>query len=71
MPIERRPMPVLVNGDQVRCAECGEPVAADPSPGVWVHDPGELGATAYDLNEEHAARPPEDTPQGPSALTGE
>jgi hypothetical protein len=47
--------------EQLCCDECGEPVAADPSPGVWVHDPSELGDTAYDLNEDHAARPPEGT----------
>ncbi len=55
-------MPVFVDGNQVRWEECNEPVAADPAPGSWVHDPGELGATAYDLNEAHGARPPEGTP---------
>lgn len=54
--------PVEAAGEQVRCEDCDEPVAADPSPGVWVHDPTELGDRAYDLNEDHAARPPEDTP---------
>jgi hypothetical protein len=61
MSIESRPMPVCEGGEQVRCEECDEPVAADPSPGVWVHDPDELGDAGYDLNEDHAARPPEGT----------
>lgn len=44
-----------------RCDECGEPVAADPagSAGVWTHDPDAIGDSAYDLDEHHAARPPE------------
>jgi hypothetical protein len=54
--------PVYVDGEQMRCEECGEPVAAAPSPGVWVHDPDALGEDAYDLNEDHAARPSENTP---------
>jgi len=43
------------------CEQCGEPVVADPdgSDGVWVHDPQTLGDRAFDLNEQHAARPPE------------
>jgi hypothetical protein len=48
--------------DQIRCEECGNALAADLSPGVWVHDPDDLGDAAYDFNEHHAARPPEDTP---------
>ncbi len=44
------------------CEECGLAIVPDPSPGVWVHDPDDLGEDAYDLNEQHAARPPEDTP---------
>jgi len=46
----------------VRCEECGEPVTPDTagSEGVWVHNAEILGDEAYDLNEEHAARPPED-----------
>jgi hypothetical protein len=42
------------------CEDCGEPVVEDSiSAGVWVHDPEALGDKAYDLNEAHAARPPE------------
>jgi hypothetical protein len=48
--------------EKVCCEECGEPVTGDLSPGVWMHDPDNLGDSAYDLNEDHAARPPEDTP---------
>lgn len=44
------------------CEECGRPLAADRSPGVWAHDPASLGDAAYDLDEDHAARPPEGTP---------
>jgi hypothetical protein len=61
MSIERRPMAVRLEGHQVCCEECDAPIAADPSRGVWGHDPGELGDTAYELNEDHAARPPEGT----------
>jgi len=43
------------------CEVCGYAVVADASPGVWVHDPEELGDEAYELNEQHAARPPETT----------
>lgn len=45
----------------VRCLDCGELVVPDPddSDGVWVHD-RELGDLAYDLDSEHAARPPEE-----------
>jgi hypothetical protein len=43
------------------CEVCGYAVVADASPGVWVHDPEELGDEAYQLNEQHAARPPENT----------
>jgi hypothetical protein len=49
-----------VNDDEVLCEDCGAIVVEDASPGVWVHDPGSLGDTAYDLNEDHAARPPKD-----------
>jgi hypothetical protein len=43
------------------CEQCGELVVPDPdgSDGVWVHDPQALGDRAFDLNEQHAARPPE------------
>ncbi len=43
------------------CEDCGEAVEPDPagSPGVWVHDRS-LGDQAYDLDEAHAARPPEE-----------
>jgi hypothetical protein len=44
------------------CEECGEPLAPDSAPGVWLHDPEQLGDRAWDLNEHHAARPPEDAP---------
>jgi hypothetical protein len=43
------------------CEVCGYAVVADASPGVWVHDPEELGDEAYELNEQHPARPPETT----------
>ncbi len=43
----------------VLCEECGEPIVEDASPGVWLHDPDLLGDEAYDLNEDHAAYPPE------------
>jgi hypothetical protein len=43
------------------CEDCGEVIVADSSPGVWVHDPEALGDIAYDLNESHAARPPEES----------
>lgn len=45
------------------CVDCGHPITPDPlgSEGVWVHNSEVLGDEAYDLNEEHAARPPEDT----------
>lgn len=62
MSSEWRPTSVFIDGEQVYCEECGDPVAADRSPGVWVHDPGERGDRAYELNEQHAARPPEGTP---------
>lgn len=51
----------LLIGDQATyCEDCGVAVVPDPagSEGVWVHDPN-LGDEAYDLNEAHAARPPE------------
>lgn len=46
--------------DTVICEDCGQPVTPDPagSSGVWVHDPEALGDEAYDLNDDHAARPP-------------
>jgi len=46
----------------IYCEECGKPVVPDPtgSEGVWVHDAEVLGDEAYDLNEEHGARPPEE-----------
>ena len=46
---------------KVSCEDCGKPVTPDPagSVGVWVHDANTLGDEAYDLNEQHAARPPE------------
>lgn len=43
------------------CEVCGYAVVADASPGVWLHDPEDLGEEAYALNEQHAARPPENT----------
>jgi hypothetical protein len=45
----------------IYCEECGERVVTDPqaSEGVWVHDAEALGDRAFDLNEQHAARPPE------------
>jgi hypothetical protein len=45
------------------CGQCGHPVCEDPagSEGVWVHDAAALGNEAYDLNEDHAALPPEET----------
>jgi hypothetical protein len=49
-------------GDNVCCEECGNPLVADLSPGVWLHDADELGDAAFDLNEDHAPRPPEGTP---------
>lgn len=42
------------------CEECGLAIVEDMSPGVWLHDPEVLGDDAYDLNEAHAARPPEE-----------
>ena len=36
---EERLIQVLVDGEQVRCEECGAPLAANPVPGSWVHDP--------------------------------
>jgi hypothetical protein len=42
------------------CEACGQPIVQDDSPGVWLHDAAELGDEAYDLNEDHAARPPEE-----------
>jgi hypothetical protein len=42
----------------VYCEECGEPIYEDASPDVWLHDEERLGSIAYDLNEDHAARPP-------------
>jgi hypothetical protein len=47
--------------EQVWCEEVGEPVTADRSPGVWMHGQDDLGDSAYDLHEDHAARPPEGT----------
>lgn len=45
----------------VACEQCGLAVVGDPhgSSGVWVHDPDRLDARAWDLNADHAARPPE------------
>jgi hypothetical protein len=39
------------------CEECGEPLYEDASPEVWLHDETLLGDDAYDLNQDHAARP--------------
>lgn len=43
-----------------RCEDCGQNVQPDPdgADGVWVHA-RELGGRAYDLDADHAARPPE------------
>jgi hypothetical protein len=43
------------------CEECGLAIVPDVSPGVWVHDPGDLAERAYELDEAHTARPPEGT----------
>lgn len=51
---------LLIGDLATYCEDCGVAVVPDPagSEGVWVHDPM-LGDEAYDLNEAHAARPPE------------
>lgn len=52
----------MMSDGMIYCAECGEELEADSSPGVWVHS-RELGDKAYDLDEQHSARPEdEDTP---------
>jgi hypothetical protein len=38
------------------CEECGEPIHADASPGVWLHL-GADGATDHDRDADHTARP--------------
>ena len=45
----------------IPCEQCAAAVTADPagSLGVWVHDRA-LGDLALALDEDHAARPPED-----------
>jgi hypothetical protein len=55
------PAPALPAPRTVRCEQCGEPIEADRSAGVWLHDANQLADRAYDLNEQHAARPPEGT----------
>lgn len=37
------------------CAECGDPIHADRSPGVWLH--GTADDTDHDADEDHVARP--------------
>jgi hypothetical protein len=49
-------------GEGLCCEQCGTAIAADASVGVWVHDPGELEADSFEVDEDHAARLPEGTP---------
>jgi hypothetical protein len=78
-PIDSRPHSVCgADGNPVRCEDCDKPIAADASPGVWLHDPGELGDGAYSLDADHPARPSESishpsetVPARSTALTGE
>jgi hypothetical protein len=49
-----------IDANETLCEDCGEIIIENSSPAVWLHDPEALGDRAYNLNEAHAARPPEE-----------
>jgi hypothetical protein len=44
----------MTESEEILCEDCGEPIMRDDSVGVWVHED-------YDADENHVARPPEET----------